>query len=421
MLVALGNLTARSHAFHPDGSTNRSITQPATRLEVMEADMSTALLHGVGLMLQPIALPRVWSSGWWRRYCVSDGGGCARGVKQQQDSSGKHTGYQMLLTWPLALAKLLGCPCSLTILILLAILLPTLLQLYLTFERLLAGGELFDLEIASLRTVTGTLTDRQDAFTLLSAPIDGTLSSLATSPPSSPPPPLLDRQLSTASSTRGIEIYYTVTGGRSMNDVSGNVLTLERLTQLRDTEAAVMELTGAALVGVSSLIPCFYNITSLPVGQSPSGEPTERTIQACLEAVVASTDDAKQHFSSDFTSRFVDGDASCAALRTRLTIDDTLIDYTYWIGALNRLNNGESGIEVSWYGGAFLFWRSLTSPTTRCLFCNLPAAAILCIMVFALRLPLFAVFSLLSSSLPSLSRLCCTRDHSATRSFPSSR
>ena len=189
MLVALGNLTARSHAFHPDGSTNRSITQPATRLEVMEADMSTALFAWGRIDVATYCFAAcvvLWLVATllrlgWRRRCASS--------KSSSRTAAASTPATKCFSPGLWLSRsLLGCPCSLTILILLAILLPTLLQLYLTFERLLAGGELFDLEIASLRTVTGTLTDRQDAFTLLSVPIDGTLSSLATSPPSSPPP-----------------------------------------------------------------------------------------------------------------------------------------------------------------------------------------------------------------------------------------
>ena len=61
-----------------------------------------------------------------------------------------------------------------------------------------------------------------------------------------------------------------------MNDVNGNVLTIQRLTQLRDMEAAVMEITGAALVGVSSLIPCFtipprYRLVNRLQVNRPSG------------------------------------------------------------------------------------------------------------------------------------------------------
>ena len=168
------------------------------------------------------------------------------------------------------LSALLSRPVLCALLGIAAIATPTGFQLYVSAQSMLEGGELFDLEITSLRAVTGTLTDRQDAYALLSLANTLRVSALSNSPPPpspSPPPPglqrrtrqllrdssqrpgsdfFLDRSPTAASSltlgntnarrmqqTRTISVFYSIRGGRTHEAVVGNVLTPSALEEIR--------------------------------------------------------------------------------------------------------------------------------------------------------------------------------------------
>ncbi len=84
--------------------------------------------------------------------------------------------------------SLLGCPFLIGLGVLLAFLLPTVLQLRSVVSDVVAGEEIFALDISSLRSVTGTLTNRQDAYTVLSGIGAPSMLTIQASPPPTPPP-----------------------------------------------------------------------------------------------------------------------------------------------------------------------------------------------------------------------------------------
>ena len=85
-----------------------------------------------------------------------------------------------------ALNCLLGCPGWIVLLALAAVMAPTGLQLLETAEAVLDGEEIFAIDIEDLRSVTGQLTDRQDAYALWSGVGAPSMLTVLTSPP----PPL---------------------------------------------------------------------------------------------------------------------------------------------------------------------------------------------------------------------------------------
>ena len=86
------------------------------------------------------------------------------------------------------LNTLLSCPCTILIVVLIAVLAPTGAQINKVLNDVAAGKEIFALDINSLRSVSGTLTDRQDAYAIFSgigAP--SMLTIMAAAPPRPPP------------------------------------------------------------------------------------------------------------------------------------------------------------------------------------------------------------------------------------------
>ena len=131
--------------------------------------------------------------------------------------------------------------------------------------------------------------------------------------------------------------------------------------------------------------------------------PDSSIVHACLSHVISTESqqsNLKWHFSSDFESRFVTGDASCAAIRTRISVATTA-DFHDLVRTLDALS-GEQ-VEVSWHGDEQLFWIefniSLLHDVT---FVAVSFGALLAFMIAVLRLPAFATCSLLivAMSLP---------------------
>ena len=170
--------------------------------------------------------------------------------------------------------------------------------------------------------------------------------------------------------------------------LSGNVLTPRALERIRALETRLLELTGDSLMYTQSVVPCFF--------ESASSATSEHTIQACLSRIVGFSEDDKakhRHFATDLSTTFVAGrPTSCTALRTTFGIESTT-DVTRWLHEVSQLYDGE--IEVSWYGGSWLFWIEFYQNVLHDIYLLAAAcAALLIILSSTLGMPLFALLSL---------------------------
>ncbi|KAL1503156.1 hypothetical protein AB1Y20_011215 [Prymnesium parvum] len=332
------------------------------------------------------------------------------------------------------LALLLRYPRTICLLTTATLLVPTFLQLLGQASTLTADGQPFDLEITSLRAVTGVLTDRYDAFswlatdhsrrratssrgtrqlsaTPLPSPFSWTLSSLLSvplplSPTPSPPPssgprspsvlkqPSRRRRLEGA---RSISLFYSPRGGRQGESVVGNVLTADALVQIQQIEAAIISATGEHLVAVDSVVPCLFgHLGSSSPAERSATPPDATTVRVCLSHVASAEgrrQDLQWHFSSSCGGDAASGNASCTAIRSRIWVASSA-DFEGWIRTLEGL--GTSLVELSWYGDNWLFWcefnLNLRLDATLVV---VSFITLLALVIAALRLPIFATLSLL--------------------------
>ena len=288
-------------------------------------------------------------------------------------------------------------------------------------------GQLFDLEIASLRSVNGApLTDRQDAFDLIRAAslrsphlsldrvattaADKTATGTSGTAAGLPSARVLqrnDNSEESVQSTRSVTLFYSIRGGRNEtaagggSRIHGNVLSHEALRRIRNLESSIVQLSGDEnVVNLESAVPCFFgtrseqaegaNASSPTIAQENSG-PSRESMQACLGSLVEEPS-LRRHFSSDFSSAFANGDAKCAALRSFLTIDASA-DFDAWLRMMDARYDEQ--IEVSWYGDSNLFWLEFNINVLHdASLVGVSMAALLIIIIAVLRLPLFACVSL---------------------------
>ena len=189
-----------------------------------------------------------------------------------------------------ALITLLSWPISIMLLALVIVGAPTGWQLIRSAQSLFTGDELFDLEIASLRAVTGRLTDREDAYFLLSQPnlslqlsghFQPALSSAAPllTAPMLPPSPQSRHLRSIGSSrarqlqgTRWVTIYFSEHGGRREGAVVGNVLLPSALRQIRSIEGGIISAIGSQLSSLETVVPCLFGALDMPAPHiAPAG------------------------------------------------------------------------------------------------------------------------------------------------------
>ena len=255
--IALGNLTAQ--VFPPfvgaEAEEYISASPPIVEFDLTPPLMSWSRVDIATRFL--LAVIGVWTlSTLSSRYRRRDRVQCA----SIEPGGGRRRNWSVYF-----LSTLLARPVACALLGAAAVAVPTSFQLIASAQSVLSGGELFDLEITSLRAVTGTLTDRQDAYALLSQPNSLQLSALTRSPPPpspSPPPPAAspppspsppppehrqrtrrlfgDEGHSRASGsarrlqqTRTINIFYSRLGGRKHEAVVGNVLSPSALDEIR--------------------------------------------------------------------------------------------------------------------------------------------------------------------------------------------
>ncbi len=314
---------------------------------------------------------------------------------------------------------LLACPGFLVVVALAAVLAPTSLQLITTVQDVIAGKDIFAIDIASLRSVTGVLTDRQDAYSMwndVGAPTMLTI--LASPPPPITPPPwpplapvpgATRRLQGEPSATRRLDLLYTRKGGRRYDPsrVLGNVLTVEALTHIRDIERKVLEdVDPHMLHSWKSAVPCFFSNTSShgdrnlvregehPLSAMPEGVATEGSVEACLRRIVQSPSYMYRiFFGTDFESSFVGSQASCSALRSEIEIDASA-DFDALIERLSALSDG--AIELTFGGDAWLSFRELYLTLQGDLvYIFVSIGAILLFLIAVLNMPLFASFALL--------------------------
>ena len=386
IMVALGNLT--SQAIMPTLKHANTTGADASALVVGEVDMSSSLLP----------FSRIAVSAWglifivciWlliRSYQLVS----VRLISRRQSTSTSISRCQApparcSIARPV-LQALLTRPILIGALAFASIAVPTAIQLGIVTSRIIEGAPIFDLEIASLRTISGELTDRQDAFEMLNAQAKATTSSEAAALAT-------QQQGRRLAQTRQVDIYYTSRGGRIVEGMSGNVISLSMLNRVRDTEASIVAplLAEGKLVSMKSAVPCLFgDPLASDAGEAPLGDATINTVQSCLAHLMANPDELTDRFSADFSS-FVAGSASCAALRSTLHIDVSA-DFDSWIHTLERLN--DPFIEVSWWGESAVFWREFNLSLFHDVsFVVASMAFLLIFMTAVLRLPLFALLSL---------------------------
>ena len=316
----------------------------------------------------------------------SSGSGASSRAVGRSSAEQPSCGWRVLgRSYQALLRCLLACPGILALLAFFLVLCALALPLYLTAETILAGGQLFELEIETLRSVNGApLTDRQDAFDLIRMRL-GSLSLEALEREAPEEDAAASRRLGKVAfrppngrshfhggveeatgqarrglqSTRSVTLYYSMRGGRNdtlaTGRIHGNVLSLSSLSRMRDIEAKIIELTGSDLVELETVVPCFFG-QPLGGGDAPliarPHEPTEQSVQSCLSRVVGQPD-VLTHFSSDFSSSFVGGQAHCSAVRSILRVDASS-DLDAWLRAVETIH--DDLVEVSWYGDGSLTW-----------------------------------------------------------------
>ncbi|KAL3930526.1 MAG: hypothetical protein SGPRY_001503, partial [Prymnesium sp.] len=294
-----------------------------------------------------------------------------------------------LLKWPAALCLLFSA----------ALLTPSCWQLYSRFVTL-TDGQLFDLDISSLRSVTGVLTDRYDALNWLAS----NRLLLASAPAASGAKRKLSPRPTDRSSwsrrlegTRGITLYYSARGGREKERVVGNVLSLDALAQLHTIEASVLASVGEELIKIESVVPCLLgNLTSSSVADSPVLLPDLTSVRVCLSYVGSDEGQSQAldwHFSTSCGGDAAAGNASCPAIRSQLWLKASA-DFDKLIGAFEAM--GSELVELSWYGDNWLFWREFNlNLRLDAALVVISLVTLVTIMIGALRLPVFATCSLL--------------------------
>ena len=303
------------------------------------------------------------------------------------------------------LAALLAYPRIVVLAMLLCVIAPTALQLHkYTSERAQRGGAagaFFDLRFDSLRVVTGLLSDRQDAFNLMSAPgLDSSLFSLSFVAPPPAAPPTDGRRLEEASgeassALRGIQVLYTRRGARTASGITGDMLVSTMVERAREVEAAVVSATGSKLVGLYSILPCLHADEGGAHGRVQLRPQCNGTLMG-----------AAWHLSSGCHTISSSGafEHPCVALRSFIEVDASA-DFMAWIVALEGLST--DAIEVSWRGDGFLFWQEMYRNLYHDLsFTAVSVGALMLVMISVLRVTLFAIFSLFVIALTFPVALC---------------
>lgn len=216
------------------------------------------------------------------------------------------------------------------------------------------------------------------------------------SPPRAPaqlapsePAPTTGRRLQGSTSSRYVDIYYSVAGGLTLHALVGSLVANERrVNALLAMEQEVQRAAGASLMDIQTIVPCVAGVGLSPANPitscSSTNSPLAWHVAVDCQWLVGQGTSGSSH------------GASCTAMRSRLTMDGAA-DFDAWLRKMQLLGNGD--VQLSWRGEppGYLYWKEFNITVLRDgSFVAISFLALFVLLSVSLRLPLFAALALLS-------------------------